>query len=131
LNIPVSGYRLPTAKEWEYAARAGTTTDWYTGGYKTINPSLANYNAQHICKAGQFPPNPWGLYDMYGNVWEWCFDRHIFFHIPENPPREYRILRGGSYRDGSTSCSSKSFRPWEPERHGYIGPVGFRVVRGG
>ncbi len=78
-------YRLPSEAEWEYACRAGTTTPFYFG--ETITGELANYNAgytyageakgeyrQQTTPVGQFPPNAFGLYDMHGNVWEWCAD---------------------------------------------------------
>ncbi|NCR42414.1 MAG: formylglycine-generating enzyme family protein, partial [Microcystis aeruginosa W13-11] len=78
-------YRLPSEAEWEYACRAGTTTPFYFG--ETITGELANYNASNIyadepkgkyrretTPVGQFPPNAFGLYDMHGNVWEWCLD---------------------------------------------------------
>ena len=78
-------YRLPSEAEWEYACRAGTTTPFYFG--ETITGELANYCAsetyanepngeyrQQTTPVGQFPPNAFGLYDMHGNVWEWCAD---------------------------------------------------------
>ena len=78
-------YRLPSEAEWEYACRAGTTTPFHFG--ETITGELANYNAretyadepkgeyrQQTTPVGQFPPNAFGLYDMHGNVWEWCLD---------------------------------------------------------
>ncbi|MGK7958891.1 MAG: SUMF1/EgtB/PvdO family nonheme iron enzyme [Crocosphaera sp.] len=78
-------YRLPSEAEWEYACRAGTTTPFYFG--ETITGDLANYNAKDTyanetpgkyrgktTPVGQFPPNGFGLYDMHGNVWEWCAD---------------------------------------------------------
>jgi formylglycine-generating enzyme required for sulfatase activity len=58
--------------EWEYACRAGTTTPFYTGGKITKND--ANYALKGTTPVGSFPPNPWGLYDMAGNVQEWCWD---------------------------------------------------------
>jgi formylglycine-generating enzyme required for sulfatase activity len=121
-NVGSPGYRLPTSDEWEYAARAGTATDWYTGGYKTMHPGLANYNGQHIKPAGTYHPNPWGLYDMYGNVWEWCWDAG-------DEAGNYHIARGGSYQHGSTTCSSKYKMIHSSARDGYSGPYGIRLVR--
>ncbi|MHC5825746.1 MAG: formylglycine-generating enzyme family protein, partial [Nostoc sp.] len=81
-------YRLPSEAEWEYACRAGTTTPFYFG--KTITTDLVNYNGnfpygsarpgkyrQTTTNVGIFPPNSFGLYDMHGNVWEWCQDVHF------------------------------------------------------
>jgi formylglycine-generating enzyme required for sulfatase activity len=78
-------YRLPSEAEWEYACRAGTTTPFYFG--ETITTDLANYNGNYTygngpkgkyrketTDVGIFPPNAFGLYDMHGNVWEWCAD---------------------------------------------------------
>ncbi|PVE26527.1 serine/threonine protein kinase, partial [Enterococcus faecalis] len=78
-------YRLPSEAEWEYACRAGTTTPFYFG--ESITPDLVNYdgnstyasapkgqNRQQTTDVGTFPPNAFGLYDMHGNVWEWCLD---------------------------------------------------------
>lgn len=63
------GYRLPTEAEWEYACRAGTTTAYSTGG--GITKARANYETRATARPGSFAPNPWGLYDTHGNVWEW------------------------------------------------------------
>ncbi|RKZ75350.1 MAG: hypothetical protein DRQ57_07740, partial [Gammaproteobacteria bacterium] len=65
-------YRLPSEAEWEYACRAGTTTPFYFG--ETITTDLANYGGNSTTDVGSFPPNAFGLYDMHGNVWEWCAD---------------------------------------------------------
>ncbi|TRV56142.1 MAG: TIR domain-containing protein [Microcystis panniformis Mp_MB_F_20080800_S26] len=84
-KLTVREYRLPSEAEWEYACRAGTTTPFYFG--ETITGKLANYDASYTyanepkgeyregtTPVGQFPPNAFGLYDMHGNVWEWCLD---------------------------------------------------------
>jgi formylglycine-generating enzyme required for sulfatase activity len=84
-------YSLPSESQWEYACRAGTTTPFYCGD--TITTDFANYNGDHgySCETtdvylekttpvGKYPPNPWGLYDMHGNVWEWCLDSFLHNH---------------------------------------------------
>ena len=96
-------YRLPTEAEWEYAARAGTT-----GKYYGELDEIAWYGGNsdwHTHPVGQKKPNAWGLYDMLGNVWEWCsdwYDWNYYRSSPEADPREpesrrYRSLRGGSW----------------------------------
>jgi formylglycine-generating enzyme required for sulfatase activity len=148
-------YRLPSEAEWEYACRAGTTTPFHFG--ETITTDLANYcgedrtNNEILYKGsygngpkgiyreqttdvGSFPANAFGLYDMHGNVWEWCADRwHENYNgaptdgtawLTEDE-NDYRLLRGGSW----------SFNPWScrsAHRYGYMsdfryGNFGFRV----
>jgi serine/threonine protein kinase len=108
-------YRLPSEAEWEYACRAGTTTPFYFG--ETITTDLVNYNGnstyasapkgqyrQQTTPVGSFPPNAFGLYDMHGNVWEWCQDHwHDNYNgaptdgsawTDDNDNRS-RLLRGG------------------------------------
>ncbi|MEG4628522.1 bifunctional serine/threonine-protein kinase/formylglycine-generating enzyme family protein [Microcoleus sp. AR_TQ3_B6] len=117
-------YRLPSEAEWEYACRAGTTTPFYFG--KTITPDLVNYDGNYPYGAapkglyrkqttdvGSFGPNPFGLYDMHGNVWEWCSDRwhDNYYGAPTDGSSwetgggsEYRVLRGGSWRNNAVYC---------------------------
>ena len=111
-------YRLPTEAEWEYACRAGTKTPFCFGD--AISTDQANYDGNHIygngkkgkyrektTPVGSFPANAWGLFDMHGNLWEWCQD--WFGDYPQNDvvdpqgPNEgqYRVLRGGSWHDYS------------------------------
>ncbi|MFM7326286.1 MAG: formylglycine-generating enzyme family protein, partial [Nodosilinea sp.] len=91
-------YRLPSEAEWEYACRAGTPTPFHFG--ETITTDLANYNGnntynqgpkgiyrEETTEVGSFAPNPFGLYDMHGNVWEWCQD-HWHDNYAEDPPRD-------------------------------------------
>ncbi|WP_419546281.1 formylglycine-generating enzyme family protein [Microcystis sp.] len=143
-------YRLPSEAEWEYACRAGTTTPFYFG--ETITGELANYNAgytyageakgeyrQQTTPVGQFPPNAFGLYDMHGNVWEWCAD--TWHDNYEGAPTDGSVwiiygadnrspLRGGSWYDDPNYCRSAS-RDNNARRvyYHYFG-YGFRVVCG-
>ncbi len=135
--------RLPTEAEWEYACRAGTTTPFNTG--ETISTDQANYNGnftygsgsngeyrQKTVAVGSFAPNAWGLYDMHGNVWEWCQDWSGSYPSaemvdpvgPENG--QLRVLRGGSWNSEPWRClsawRSRAF-PWFRGRS-----VGFRLV---
>ena len=98
------GYRLPTESEWEYACRAGTRTVFSVGD--KITPEDANYGDSKIGKpvaVGSYKPNDFGLYDMHGNVWEWCNDRFGDYptkslYDPSGPSfGPYRILRGGAF----------------------------------
>ena len=108
-------YRLPTEAEWEYAARAGTTTPFYFG--TTISTKQANYNGnftygggqegvyrEKTVEVGQFPANAWGLYDLHGNVWEWTGSEYAEgyggaeLRIVDDPNSDARrVLRGGSW----------------------------------
>lgn len=102
-------FRLPTETEWEHACRAGTTTGWSFGN--RITPELANIGdsgLRQTVPVGSYPPNAWGLYDMHGNVLEWCqdwFDRDSYTRAPVNDPVNLeeptyggqRVLRGGSW----------------------------------
>ena len=106
-------YRLPTEAEWEYACRAGTTTV-YSFGDK-ITPQDANYESSKIAKpveVGSYKPNAFGLYDMHGNVWEWCEDWKKEYQIksvkdPKGPSfGENRVLRGGSFISPDLRASS-------------------------
>lgn len=118
-------YRLPTEAEWEYACRAGTTTPFNTGNNLTTNQANYNGNYPYLTNAkgeyrqkttpvGSFSPNAWGLYDMHGNVWEWCQDRYGDYSSSSqtNPTGAssgaYRVLRGGSWDYSAGFCRSAS-----------------------
>lgn len=138
-------YRLPTEAEWEYACRAGTTTPFYTGNCLSTNQ--ANYYGDYPmpgCDKGKyrnktvpvasFSPNPWGLYDMHGNVYEWCQDWYDSDypggHVtdPEGPSSgDYRVLRGGSWGDDAGYCRSANRGNYSPG--GRNDDIGFRLVR--
>ena len=108
------GYRLPTEAEWEYACRAGTTTA-YSFGNK-ITPKDANYGDSKIAKpvaVGSYKPNAFGLYDMHGNVSEWCEDWYGEYPFavtdPKGPAKgEYRVLRGGSFNFNDSASGARS-----------------------
>ena len=138
-------YRLPSEAEWEYACRAGTTTPFNFG--ETITGDLANYKTNKrtytneasgdfrakTTPVGSFPPNPYGLYDMHGNVWEWCEDNwHDNYEgAPSNGSAwisgndSIKVVRGGSWSSNPRFCRSAFRRLTRDTRVNYIG---FRVV---
>ncbi|MGB3640954.1 MAG: formylglycine-generating enzyme family protein [Rivularia sp. (in: cyanobacteria)] len=140
-------YRLPSEPEWEYACRAGTTTPFHYG--ETITSELANYFAHRSSYAdepkgesrgrttpvGQFPPNAFGLYDMHGNVWEWCRDTWLddCEKLPTDGSawinyqnRINRSMRGGSWTVSPDKCHS-AYR-LKVDRTNLIPENGFRVA---
>jgi len=141
-------YRLPSEAEWEYACRAGTTTPFHFG--ETITTELANYDGnytyasepkgksrQQTTEVGIFPPNAFGLYDMHGNVWEWCQDtwHDSYKGAPSNGSawvdndNQYRLLRGGSWFNYPIYCRSASRgNDFRAERDLISYGIGFRVV---
>ena len=133
-------YRLPTEEEWEYACRAGTTTAYSFGDdfgelgkYAWFAENTSNANEAHAHRVGQKQPNPWGLYDMHGNVWEWCQDRYDAYPgDPDTNPFQrrgfvYRVWRGGSWFSRHQHIRSAHRSGNEPGwRHRNFG---FRVVQ--
>ncbi|PHM09964.1 bifunctional serine/threonine-protein kinase/formylglycine-generating enzyme family protein, partial [Nostoc sp. 'Peltigera malacea cyanobiont' DB3992] len=145
-------YRLPSEAEWEYACRAGTTTPFYFG--ETITTDLVNYDGnfpygsapkgeyrQQTTDVGKFPPNSFGLYDMHGNVWEWCID--VYNENYQGAPADgsewrtsdarlssnyynTKLLRGGSWINPARIC--RSARRHRSDRDTRAVNVGFRVV---
>jgi formylglycine-generating enzyme required for sulfatase activity len=154
-NLTGKKVRLPTEAEWEYACRAGTVTPFHFG--TELNGTQANcdgnhpYGAQEIgpckkgtCEVGSYSPNSWGLYDMHGNVWEWCADwykKPYALKHKKDPLHDNngfgrmllgllggngRVLRGGSWCDQSRYCRAASRNGNAPTKRGEN--CGFRVA---
>ena len=130
-----TGYRLPTEEQWEYACRAGNPGRWCFGDDEE---KLSEYAWFGEGSSGEThpvalkTPNAWGLYDMHGNVWEWCCDWYgthpdVPQMEPPGAPRGHRrVIRGGSVWGGADGCRS-AFRSSNPPDFRF-GPLGFRVV---
>jgi formylglycine-generating enzyme required for sulfatase activity len=146
-------YRLPTEAEWEYACRAGTTTVFHFGD--SLSSEQANFNGtapyggasegpylRKTAKVGSYKPNAFGLYDMHGNVWEWCadwYDKDYYGKSPKEDPKGpaagvlstgyndfYRVVRGGCWLDEGRACrAAYRFRAMPHDNYRLIG---FRVV---
>jgi formylglycine-generating enzyme required for sulfatase activity len=146
-------YRLPTEAEWEYACRAGTATAFHFGD--ALSAARANFNGnfpygvaakgpylRRPAKVGSYKPNAWGLYDMHGNVQEWCgdwYDPDYYRNSPKEDPTGpakgvlptdykdfYRVVRGGCWLDEARACrSAYRFRAMPHDAYQLIG---FRVV---
>jgi formylglycine-generating enzyme required for sulfatase activity len=142
-------YRLPSEAEWEYAARAGTTTPFTFG--ETITPEVVNYDGNYsygkaakgeyrgkTTPVGTFPPNLFGLYDVHGNVWEWCLDEWVYNYkgaptdgsargdIILRKENKIRLLRGGSWYSYPRNCRSASRIRLSADYRDLS--IGFRVV---
>jgi uncharacterized protein (TIGR02996 family) len=138
-------YRLPTEAEWEYACRAGTATPFHFG--ETIDTKRANYDGKYLglkrrkaayrlrtTPVGSFPPNGWGLFDMHGNVWEWCADwsrEKYYKRSPQQDPQGpvhgvYRVLRGGFWNGEGCYCRAAYRYGMLPGTR--FSSFGFRVI---
>jgi formylglycine-generating enzyme required for sulfatase activity len=139
-------YRLPTEAEWEYACRAGTVTP-FSFGFR-LSSLQANFHAtataddeltaapmeppQGTMPVGRYPPNAWGLYDMHGNVMEWCQDGYAPYQVydvydPQGPEdAETKVLRGGGWWSPAHACRSARRSAARPDAT--VLPAGFRVV---
>jgi formylglycine-generating enzyme required for sulfatase activity len=107
-------YRLPTEAEWEFACRAGTATDFSSGN--ELGPRQACFATTKPMPVGSFPPNPWGLCDMHGSVWEWCADWYDPGYFPRSPAADPtgppegtgKVIRGGAWNSPATHCRSSN-----------------------
>ncbi|MBL7488310.1 formylglycine-generating enzyme family protein [Frankia sp. AgB1.9] len=119
-DASADGYRLPTEAEWEHACRAGTVGPRY-GQLDEIAWYRGN-SRERLHEVGGRQPNPWGLFDMLGNVWEWCWDVY-----DAEVYGAYRVLRGGGWFDEHWSCRASVRRRSHPTFQ--IDDVGFRIAR--
>jgi eukaryotic-like serine/threonine-protein kinase len=142
-------YRLPSEAEWEYACRAGNISPFTFG--ETITPAVVNYDGnypyreaikgkyrQKITPVGSFPPNLFGLYDLHGNLWQWCLDEWVDNYdyaatdesargdVNSRDGNKNRLLRGGSWNARASDCRAAD-RTHELSSIRY-GNVGFRIV---
>jgi formylglycine-generating enzyme required for sulfatase activity len=131
-------YRLPTEAEWEYACRAGSTTGFCFGDAQSELGEYAWYKMNSDGKThpvGMKKPNAWGLYDIHGNVWEWCqdwYDENYYKNSPADDPQgpgsgSYRVCRGGSWGGDSVFIRSAVRMKFPP--YGICHYNGFRVAR--
>ena len=145
-DFATDGYRLPTEAEWEFACRAGTTARYFFGNDAARLGDYAWFrdNCMRTPQTvGTRRLNPWGLHDLYGNVWEWCHDyyaENYYNWSPERDPRgpekgDTRVIRGGAWSSKATQCRS-AYRDQEYPQFTDVcfaadraGLIGFRCVR--
>jgi formylglycine-generating enzyme required for sulfatase activity len=135
LDREANGYRLPTEAEWEYACRAGTTTAFVHRDDETLLDRYAVFDSPRWQSTGSKMPNGWGLFDVHGNVWEWCQDSSqpygsqasVTDPLSVMGPDAPRVVRGGAFFDGPRNANS-SFRGAKLPEHGLDG-YGFRIAR--
>ena len=137
-DMTKNGFRLPTEAEWEYACRSATGSEYYTGDGPRVVVGAAWFVANSQEKShqvGRKTPNAWGLYDMHGNVWEWCNDwygKDYYGKSPEKNPAgpssgSDRVIRGGSWIENAKGCRSARRKGFNPKKD--YSDIGFRIVR--
>jgi len=139
-------FDLPTEAQWEYACRAGTTSKYNNGGSDTsdllvlgrytgnepLTPSPTfGYDRGYHATVGTYLPNAWGLYDMHGNVWEWCLDYYGDLQYGTDPvgvtQGSYRVMRGGGCNSTAEQCTSSSRYTWVTDWTYFKYQAGFRA----
>lgn len=134
-------YSLPSEAEWEYACRAGSSTkysfgddDATLGEFAWFEDNAYNAGEPYPHRVGLKKPNPWGIFDMHGNVSEWCLDEDQsdlphsgIVHPKNNPKAKFRMIRDGSFGSDSATCRS-AFREGGAKPHTRFIGLGFRVV---
>ena len=118
-------YVLPTESQWEYACRAGTTTAYSWGARSPLRMRIITTLSDQTTDVGQYAANPWGFFDMHGNVFEWTADRYANYPVrqpvidPTGPASgSYRVIRGGSwYITGRTCVRPTATNPRAPAQH--------------
>lgn len=133
LASDANGYRLPTEAEWEYACRAGTMTPFNCGSDEAALKRYAVFGAGRAAECGTRMPNTWGLFDMHGNVWEWCQDWYEDYGAEElvvDPPGPEkgsdRVYRGGGWNYSAGYCRSAYRNRFDPSFRRIS--LGFRVA---
>jgi formylglycine-generating enzyme required for sulfatase activity len=133
------GYRLPTEAEWEYCCRAGSISPWCFGEQVVdVGQYAWFFDNSHMetHPVGERKPNAWGLYDMHGNVMEWCFDYYEEFYYQrcteeENPPGpeegSTRVIRGGAWQFGAEATRCPYRNSYNPETASSV--IGLRIMR--
>ncbi|MCE5248667.1 SUMF1/EgtB/PvdO family nonheme iron enzyme [bacterium] len=133
-----NGFRLPTEAEWEYACRSGTGTDYYTGDDQRAMATagwFAGNSGEKSHRTGGKAANSFALFDMHGNVWEWCNDWYAKDYYAKSPAVNPtgpasgtdRVVRGGSWIENAKGCRSARRREYDPKKD--YSDIGFRIVR--
>ena len=128
--------RLPTESQWEYACRAGTTTRFNCGNGLSVKDANIDGHYQigfeetmqavgRTARVGSYSPNAWGLFDMHGNVWEWCRDSYCRYNKRNDRTCKGKVIRGGAWNCYSRFCTSTYRGILEPDMQCY--DTGFRV----